>query len=51
MEGKQIKEMTADEILRQQIELLAEKSIGTTSVNELISLTEAMTNLAKLFYS
>lgn len=48
---KQISEMNTDEILRQQLELLAEKSRKTKSINELEKLTNAMISICKLFYS
>ena len=46
---KQVREMNSDEILRQQLELLAEKSNKVKSVNKLIELTNAMTKLCTLF--
>ena len=51
MKKKQISEMNTDEILRQQLELLAEKSRKTKSINELEKLTNAMISICKLFYS
>lgn len=45
---KEIKEMTLEEILRQQLELLAESSRQASTVDELVALTNAITNLIEL---
>jgi hypothetical protein len=43
---KSIKEMTSDEMLRQQLELLAKRSLKTKSVKNLVKLTSAMNEIA-----
>lgn len=48
--NKSIREMNSDEILRQQLELLAEKSKKTKSVRKLEKLTNAMVSVSSLFY-
>ena len=50
MKKKEIREMSSDEILRQQLELLAEKSKNTQSVKKLEPLTNAMIGISSLFY-
>lgn len=46
--SKEIKEMTLEEILRQQLELLAEKSQKVTTADELVSLSNAIAKLVEL---
>lgn len=45
---KSIKNMTIAEILRRQMELLAEASENCCSIEELIELTQAIKDLAQL---
>lgn len=47
MENKQINEMTNEEILRRQLELLAEYSANEACVDELPQLTLAMVEIYK----
>lgn len=51
MGEKKISEMTSDEILRQQLELLAEKSKKTKSVKKLVELTSAIKCIAEVYAS
>ena len=44
---KDIKDMTIGEMLRQQLELLAERSLKTENNSELVALTGAMVELFK----
>lgn len=47
--NKDIKDMDVDEILRQQVELLAERSKQSIDNNELSQLTHSMVEICSLF--
>lgn len=49
MENKQINEMTNEDLLRQQLELLAERSANEASVEDLPQLALAMVEIYKVF--
>ena len=51
MKCKKLSKMSSDEILRQQLELLAEKSRKTKSIRKLLGLTSAMARICSLFDS
>lgn len=51
---KDLKDMketeSIDEMLRQQIELLAKHSREASDINDLVALSDAMVNICKLYY-
>ena len=49
MKDEELSRISSDEILRQQLELLAEKSRKTKSIRKLIGLTSAMARICSLF--